>query len=121
ETEAVDRSVIRNRPETVDRVRWDVHEIALADFAVLTFDGHDAAAGCHVIELVRRVGVRVDIPTTRHLELAHQLEITAVGDVFHLAWRDQPPHGHGSVVLDDRSDVLDRANVHPPTPLSAAT
>ena len=56
--------------------------------------------------------VRVDEPAARDLELAHELEVAALGDVEHLARVHQPPHGHGAVVLDDRLDVLDRPHVH---------
>ena len=56
-----------------------------------------------VIELVGRVVVRVDEPAARDLELAHELEVPALGDVEHLARVHQPPHGHGAVVLDDRA------------------
>ena len=65
-----------------------------------------------VIELVRRVLVRVDEPAARDLELADELEVAALGDVEHLARVHEPPHGHGAVVLDDRLDVFDRPHVH---------
>ena len=112
EAEAVDRRVVAHRPQAVHEVRRDVHEVALADLALLAVDRHDPAAGGHVIELVRRVLVRVDEPAARDLELADELEVPALGDVEHLARVDEPPHGHGAVVLDDRLDFFDRPHVH---------
>ena len=89
-----------------------MYEVTLRDLAVFAFDRHDPASGGDVIELVRRVVVRVDVSAARDLELAHELEVTALGDLEHLARLDEPPHGHGSVVLDDGLDVLDRPDIH---------
>ena len=112
EAEAVDRRVVAHRPQAVHQVRRDVHEVALRDLALLAVDHHDPAARGDVIELVRRVRVRVDQAAARDLELAHQLEEAAVGDVLHLARVDEPPHRDGAVVLDDRRHLLDRPHVH---------
>ena len=82
------------------------------DLALFAVDRHDPAAGGHVIELVRRVVVRVDEPAARDLELAHELEVAALGDVEHLARVHEPPHGHGAVVLDDRpTSSIDRTSI----------
>ena len=75
EAEAVDRRVVADRAEAVDEVRRDVHEVALRDLALLAVDRHDPAARGDVIELVRRVRVRVDETAARDLELADELEV----------------------------------------------
>src|SRR3954454_12172328 len=84
EAEAMDRRVVAHGPQAVDCVGWDVHQVALTDLTVLALDRHDPATARDVIELVRRVMVRVDEAAARHLELAHELEVTALGDVEHL-------------------------------------
>jgi hypothetical protein len=113
EAEAVDRRVVAHRSQAVHEVRRDVHEVALGDLALLTVDRHEATAGGDVVELVRRVGVRVDEPAACDLELADELEVTAVGDVLELAGVHEPPDRHRAVVLDDRRDIFDRPHVHP--------
>src|SRR5207247_8023285 len=55
---------------------------------------------------------RSDESASCDLEFAHELEVSAFGDVEHLTRAHQPPHGNGAVVLDDRLDVLDRPHVH---------
>ena len=80
--------------------------------ALFAGDHHDPLAGGHVIELVGRVTVRIDQPATGHLELAHELQVPAGGDLVHLPRADEPPHRHGAVVLHDGSDLLDRTDVH---------
>jgi hypothetical protein len=66
--------------------------------------------------------VRVDEATARDLELAHELEEAAVGDLLHLARVHEPPHGHRAVVLDHGRHVFDRPHVHrsPPSPYADA-
>ena len=108
--------MVGHRPQAVHRVGRDVHEVALRDLAGLVADGHEPATGGDVIELVRGVRVRVDEAAARHLELAHQLEVAAGGDLLHLTRRHEPPDGYGPVVLDDRRDVFDRAHVHAASP-----
>jgi len=100
----------------VDLVGRDVDEIALRDGAVLAVDGHDPPTRGDVVELVGRMGVRVDVPAAGHLELVHQFEVPPVGDLLHLPGFEQPPHRHGAVVLDDRLHVLDAAHVHRSAP-----
>src|SRR5690242_7957205 len=112
EAEAVDRRVVAHRLEAVHHVRRDVHEVALRYLTFLVTDRHQPAPRRDVIELVRRVLVRVDEATTGDLELAHQLEVAALRDVAHLAGTHEPPNGNGPVVLDDRRDLLDRPHVH---------
>src|SRR5215472_15677765 len=112
EAEAVDRRVVAHRAQAVHLVGRDVHEVALFDLALLAVDHHDPASRRDVIELVRRVRVRVDETTAGDLELAHQLEEPPVRDLLHLARVHEPPHGHGAVVLDDRRHLFDRPDVH---------
>ena len=82
------------------------------DLPLLALDLHDPAPGRHVIELVGRVVVRIDVAASGDLELAHELEVTSLGDLEHLPRLHEPPDGHRAVVLDDRRDVLDRPDVH---------
>src|SRR5439155_17036080 len=112
EAETVDRGVVAHRTQAVHGHRRDVHEVALDDLALFALDDHDPPARRDVIELMGRVVVRVDLAAARHLELAHQLEETAVGDLLHLPRPHQPPHGHGAVVLDLGLDLFDRPHVH---------
>ncbi len=112
EAEAVDRRVVGHGSQAVHRVGRDVHEVALRDLARLVVDRHQASTGGHVVELVRGVRVRVDVAAPRHLELAHQLEVSPGRDLLHLSRRHEPPDGYRPVVLDDRRDLFDRANVH---------
>src|SRR5260370_30206898 len=98
EREAVDRRVVAHRSQRVHGVRWDVYEVALADLAIFARDGHDPPARGDVIELVGRMVMRVDESATGNLELAHELEMPAFGDVEHLARAHQPPHGDRAVV-----------------------
>src|SRR5262249_31577484 len=112
EAEAVDRRVFAHGTQAVHHVGRDVDEVALLDLALFAVDHHDAAPRGHVIELVRRVRVRIDEAAARDLELAHQLEEPAVGDLLHLARVHEPPHGNGAVVLDDRRHLFDRPHVH---------
>ena len=104
--------MVADRPDAVHGVGRDVHEVALADLALLAVDHHPAATRRDVIELVGRVTVRVDLAAALHLELADELEEPALGDVSHLAGLDQPPHRHRAVVLDDRRHLFDRSHVH---------
>ncbi len=113
EAEAVDRGVIADRAQGVHLVGRDVDEVALGDLPVLAVDRHDPLAVHHVIELVGRVGVRVDQASTRDLELVDQLQEATVGDVLELAGLDHPPDRNGAVVLDDRRLGLNAAHVHP--------
>lgn len=108
----MNRCVITDRSQRMHRVRRDVHEVALTDLSGLALDFHDAATRGDVIELVRGVVMRVDVPAARDLELTHEFEMAALGDVEHLAWVDEPPDGHCPVVLDHGFDVFDRSNVH---------
>ena len=112
EAEAVDRRVVADRSQQCTafggmctRSPWRISRSSPAIVMIPRPDGD-------VIELVRRVVVRVDEPAARDLELADELEVPALGDVEHLPRVHQPPHGHGAVVLDDRLDVLDRPHVH---------
>ena len=73
EAEAVDRATAR-RPQAVHGVGRDVHEIPRADGPVLVADRHDASAGHHEVELVRRVLVREHRAARGDLELVDQLE-----------------------------------------------
>ena len=105
--------MIADRAQGVHLVGRDVHEVALGDLPVLAVDRHDALAVHDVIELVGRVGVGVDQPSARDLELVDQLEVATVGDVFELSGLDHPPDRNGAVVLDDRRLGLNAAHVHP--------
>ena len=66
----------------------------------------------HVVELVGRVGVGVDVAAALHHEFVDQLQEAAVGRLLHLPRVHHPPHRDGAVVLDDGGDVLDVAYVH---------
>src|SRR5207302_22921 len=94
-------------PQAVHGVGGYVHEVALRDLRLVTLDGHEAPARGDVVELVRGVGVGVDGPAARHLELVDQLEVTAVRDLLHLLGSDEPPHRH-------RADIV--RLVDPPGP-----
>src|SRR5947207_9747621 len=94
ESEGPDGCMLALRPDRVRDVWRCVDQVALLYVALLVTDLHDAAATDDVVELVRRVAVRVDEPTALDLELAHQLEVTAFRRLEHLARLDEPPHRH---------------------------
>src|SRR3954468_12728527 len=100
--ERADRRVLALRPDRVRDVRRRVDEIALLYVAFLVTDLHDATPADDVVELVRRMAVRVDETAALDLELTHQLEVSALRGLEHLARLDQPPNRHRPVVLDGR-------------------
>ena len=89
--------MISHGAQAVHHVGWDVDQIALLDLALLLADGHEPAAVEHVIELVGRMRVGIDVPSAGDLELVHQLEEPAVGQLLHL--RDLTSHQTGTVPL----------------------
>src|SRR4051812_28123384 len=111
EAEAVNR-LVAGRAQAVHLVRRDVDQVTGRDVARFAADRHDALAGHHEVELVRRVRVREHLAAHRHLELVCELEIAAVGEIEHLPRTDQPPDGNRSVVLDLGLDITDVAHVH---------
>src|SRR5205085_9547874 len=78
EAEAVNRRGIAHRLERVHRHGRDVHEVTLRDHPLLALDLHDPAPRCDVIELVRRVVVRIDIAAAGDFELADEFEVAAL-------------------------------------------
>src|SRR5580704_3856129 len=79
EAEAADRRVRAGSYQAVHLVRRDIHEVPLGDVPLLAVDDHQALAVQHIVELVGRVGMRVDGAAAKDLELVDQLEGTALG------------------------------------------
>src|SRR4051794_17087907 len=78
-----DRCVLALGPDRVRDVGRRVDQVALLYVALLVTDLHHTAAADDVVELVRRVAVRVDETATFDLELADQLEVTAFRRLEH--------------------------------------
>src|SRR5262249_18624305 len=112
EGEAADRGVRADRAQGVQDVGRDLHEVALPDLGRFVPDGHDPASGDHVVELEGRVLVRMHLAAGHHLELADQLEMAAERLGPHLARLEQPPDGHGALMLGRGLDLLDRPDIH---------
>src|SRR4029079_13457904 len=112
ESQAADRGIGADRLEAVHRIRRNLDKVALPDFSVLTLDGHDAAAGKHIIELESGMAVRVYLAAPHHLELAHQLKMAAERLLAHLARLEQPPDGDRALMLRRRRHLFDRSDVH---------
>lgn len=84
-----------------------LHEVALADLPCLVLDGHETATGDHVIEFEGRMRVGMDFAPAQDLEFAHQLEVPAERLLAHLARLEEPPDGHGALMLGRSRNVFD--------------
>ena len=97
EAKTMNGGVVTEWPKRMNFVGGDVDEIALLDLSTFILDRHQATTVEDVVELVGRVGVRVDSTSAHDFELVDQFEKAAVGDLFHLA--DFTIHQTGTVPL----------------------
>src|SRR5215467_6335945 len=102
EAEAPDRRVLTAGDQAVHLVRRDIHQVTLTDLPALVADDHLTPPVENVIELVRRMGMRVDRTAAGDLELVDKLQRPTCGKFTHTARRHEIPNRSGPIVLHDR-------------------